>query len=117
MNECDAGLTHAPGQAGAQAARPPPRRRDAPESWRGRRTGRPPRPRHRHPGTDFNVVAATDSSGVVWLAWQSWREDNFDVMLIAQADGHPWQEPRVLSKSKANDWNPAIAADSAKYTA
>src|SRR5205085_2266391 len=26
-------------------------------------------------------------------------------------DGHPWQEPRVLSKSKANDWSPAIAAD------
>ncbi len=64
-----------------------------------------------HPGTDFNVVAATDSAGVVWLAWQSWREDNFDIMLAAQADGHPWQEPRVLSKSKANDWSPAIAAD------
>jgi hypothetical protein len=64
-----------------------------------------------HPGTDYNVAAATDSAGVVWLAWQSWREDNFDVMLAAQADGHPWHEPRVLSKSKANDWNPAIAAD------
>jgi hypothetical protein len=65
----------------------------------------------RHPGTDFNVVAATDSAGVVWLAWQSWRENNFDIMLAAQADGHPWHEPRVLSTSKANDWSPAIAAD------
>jgi hypothetical protein len=65
----------------------------------------------RHPGTDFNVVAATDSDGVVWLAWQSWREDNFDILLGAQADGHAWKEPRVISRSKANDWSPAIAAD------
>jgi hypothetical protein len=65
----------------------------------------------RHPGTDFNVAAAADAAGVVWLAWQSWREDNFDVMLSAQADGHPWREPRVLSTSQANDWSPAIAAD------
>jgi hypothetical protein len=64
-----------------------------------------------HPGTDFNVVATTDSAGVVWLAWQSWHEDNFDIMLSAQAAGHPWREPRVLSRSKANDWSPAIAAD------
>ncbi len=65
----------------------------------------------RHPGTDFNVVAATDSAGVVWLAWQSWREDNFDILLSARADGHAWKEPRVISHSKANDWSPAIAAD------
>ncbi len=65
----------------------------------------------RHPGTDFNVVACTDSAGVVWLAWQSWREDNFDILLTAQAEGHPWKEPRVLSRSKANDWSPAIVAD------
>jgi hypothetical protein len=64
-----------------------------------------------HPGTDFNVVAATDSTGSVWLAWQSWRNDNFDVVLAAQVDGHPWHEPRVLSNSKANDWNPSITAD------
>ncbi|HEX5269521.1 MAG TPA: hypothetical protein VFW33_03490, partial [Gemmataceae bacterium] len=65
----------------------------------------------RHPGTDFNVVAATDSAGVVWLAWQSWRDDNFDIMLGAQSENHAWKEPRVISRSKANDWSPAIAAD------
>jgi hypothetical protein len=64
------------------------------------------------PGSDFHVVAATDSAGTVWLAWQSWRKDNFDIMLAAMADGHPWREPRVISTSKANDWSPAIAADS-----
>ena len=33
------------------------------------------------PGSDFNVVAATDSTGAVWLAWQAWRNDNFEIML------------------------------------
>jgi hypothetical protein len=65
----------------------------------------------RAPGADFHVVAATDSSGVVWLAWQGWRQDNFEILLAALADNHPWKEPRVISTSKANDWSPAIAAD------
>jgi hypothetical protein len=63
------------------------------------------------PGTDFNVVATTDSTGTVWLAWQSWQRGNFDIMLMALADDHPWKEPRPISQSTANDWNPAIAAD------
>src|SRR5262249_29753173 len=64
------------------------------------------------PGSDFHVVAATDSTGVVWLAWQSWRKDNFEIVLAALAEGHPWSAPRVISSSKANDWSPSIAADS-----
>src|SRR5262249_6383721 len=64
------------------------------------------------PGSDFHVVAATDSSGVVWLAWQSWRKDNFEIVLAALAEGHAWSTPRVISSSKANDWSPSIAADS-----
>ncbi len=64
------------------------------------------------PGSDFHVVATTDSNGVVWLAWQSWRKDNFEIVLAALAEGHPWSQPRVISTSKANDWSPAITADS-----
>jgi hypothetical protein len=63
------------------------------------------------PGADFHVVATTDSAGTVWLAWQAWRGNNFDILLSAQADGHPWKQPRTISSSKANDWSPAIAAD------
>jgi hypothetical protein len=63
------------------------------------------------PGADFQVVATTDSAGTVWLAWQAWRDNNFDILLSAQADGHAWKEPRTISSSKANDWAPAIAAD------
>ena len=32
--------------------------------------------------------------------------------LAAPAEGHPWSEPRAISASPANDWSPAIAADS-----
>jgi hypothetical protein len=64
------------------------------------------------PGADFHVVAATDAAGVVWLAWQSWQKDNFDIVAAALADDHPYSKPRVISTSKANDWTPSIAADS-----
>ena len=63
-------------------------------------------------GSDFHVVSATDSRGVVWLAWQAWRGGNYEIMTLALAEGHPWREPRAISDSRANDWGPAIAADS-----
>jgi hypothetical protein len=66
----------------------------------------------RAPGADFHVVAATDAAGTVWLAWQAWRNNNFDILLAAPVEGHPWKEPRTISRSTANDWTPAIAADS-----
>jgi len=65
----------------------------------------------RSPGSDFHVVATTDANGTVWLAWQGWRQDNYEILLAAMDDKHPWKEPRVISNSKANDWSPAIAAD------
>jgi hypothetical protein len=66
----------------------------------------------RAPGADFHVVAAADAAGTVWLAWQAWRDNNFDILLAAPVEGHPWNGPRTISRSKANDWTPAIAADS-----
>jgi hypothetical protein len=65
----------------------------------------------RHPGSDFHVASATDSSGVVWLAWQGWRENSFKILAAALADNHPWTKPRVVSSSQANNWSPALAAD------
>jgi hypothetical protein len=63
------------------------------------------------PGSDYHVVAATDSKGVVWLAWQAWRDGHFQIMLTALAEGHPYSQPKVVSTSKTNNWSPAIAAD------
>jgi hypothetical protein len=61
--------------------------------------------------SDFHVVAATDSKGTVWLAWQAWRDGQYDILAASLADDGPGQEPRRISTSKANDWSPAIAAD------
>jgi hypothetical protein len=63
------------------------------------------------PGTDYNVVSTTDSAGTVWAAWQSWREDHFDILVAALQDDHPAAGPRALTDNKANNWCPAIAAD------
>ncbi len=63
-------------------------------------------------GSDFHVVAATDTKGTVWFAWQGWREGNYDIWAAAQKDGHAWSQPRAISQSPANDWSPAIVADS-----
>ncbi|MBX6312763.1 MAG: hypothetical protein IRY99_07585, partial [Isosphaeraceae bacterium] len=61
-------------------------------------------------GSDFHVVAATDSQGIVWLAWQAFRDGNYDILATTIGDGQQ-REPRRVSDSKANDWSPAIAAD------
>ncbi|HEX8203416.1 MAG TPA: hypothetical protein VF590_23270 [Isosphaeraceae bacterium] len=63
------------------------------------------------PGSDFHVVAATDTKGMVWLAWQAYRAGNFDILAAAAADDHPGSRPLPVSEGRANDWSPAIAAD------
>ncbi len=35
------------------------------------------------PGSDFHVVSATDSKGKVWLAWQAFRDDNYEILAAA----------------------------------
>ncbi|GIW78765.1 MAG: hypothetical protein KatS3mg105_0572 [Gemmatales bacterium] len=62
------------------------------------------------PGSDFHVVAATDASGKVWVAWQGWRGNNFDIFLTSVSDGA--KKVVTVSDSQANDWCPSIAADS-----
>lgn len=63
------------------------------------------------PGTDFNVMATTDSSGRVWLVWQSWQQSQFDIVVQCLENGQPRGQSIVVSESLANDWCPCIAAD------
>lgn len=63
-------------------------------------------------GSDFHVVAATDSHGKVWLAWQGWRGNNYEILMCSQHPTAGWSEPKKISRSPRNDWSPAIAADS-----
>ncbi len=60
------------------------------------------------PGSDSHAVATTDAKGTVWVAWQAWRDDNYEILVMSLTDG---ARPRTLSSSPANDWSPAIAAD------
>jgi hypothetical protein len=63
-----------------------------------------------HAGNDVNPVAATDSSGRVWIAWQGARDNAFRILERHQtADGN-WSPERRVSSQNENCWMPAIAA-------
>jgi hypothetical protein len=66
-------------------------------------------------GSDFHVVAATDSKGNVWLAWQAFRRGSYQVLALAsttiQTSAVPVPEALIVSVSQADNWSPAIAAD------
>jgi hypothetical protein len=58
------------------------------------------------PGSDIHVVSVTDGKGKVWLAWQAWRDNNYEILA-----GPLGEKPMTVSSSPKNDWGPAIAAD------
>jgi len=64
------------------------------------------------PGSDFHVVSTTHSDGTVWLAWQGWREDNFDIHVARIGKNGRFELVESISNTQANEWSPAIAADS-----
>ena len=62
------------------------------------------------PGSDIDPVAATDSDGKVWVAWQGWRNGRASIFAASQT-GATFAAPTAVSHSDGNEWNPAIAAD------
>ncbi|NOX54732.1 MAG: hypothetical protein GXP27_09890 [Planctomycetes bacterium] len=70
-----------------------------------------PRVIRRPEGADINPVAAADrKSGAIYLAWQGWRDGAFDIW-VARVDQNAVQ-PRAITETAANEWNPAAACDS-----
>jgi hypothetical protein len=69
------------------------------------------------PGPDINPVAISlpnaqrPTPNAVYIAWQSWREDNFDI-LLAPLPERGELRPLTVSTSPANDWSPALGATS-----
>jgi hypothetical protein len=61
-------------------------------------------------GPNFWHRMTTDGRGRAWLVWQAFHDGQSDVYARC-ADGDGWHEPVRVSTSKANDWDPAIAAD------
>jgi len=61
------------------------------------------------PGNDVWPVAATDSRGVVWVAWQGAKDGAFRIFARHQ-EGDGWSAPVAVSTQSGNCWAPAIAA-------
>jgi hypothetical protein len=62
------------------------------------------------PGPDIWHRMTTDKKGRAWLVWQGFRDGQSDIFArCADCDG--WHDPIKVSTSKANDWDPCIAAD------
>jgi hypothetical protein len=64
-----------------------------------------------NPGPDIWHCMTTDGRGRAWLVWQGFRDGQSDIFARC-ADGDGWHEVVKVSSSKANDWNPCVAADS-----
>ncbi len=62
------------------------------------------------PGPDFWHRMTTDSRGRAWLVWQGFRNGQSDIFVTSVLN-NKWQEPKLISNSKKNDWNPCVAAD------
>jgi hypothetical protein len=61
-------------------------------------------------GPDVWHCMTTDQRGRAWLVWQGFQDGQSDIFARC-ADGDGWHEPVRVSDSKANDWDPSIAAD------
>ena len=61
-------------------------------------------------GADINAVSVRSPSGRVWIAWQGWRDGNFDI--LAMPLGVKKAKPIRVGSKTANEWSPAITADS-----
>jgi len=68
------------------------------------------------PGTDLFPVAATDSGGRVWVAWQAYRNNHLAILASVQNGNTFWPETTV-SFSTAGNWEPAIAASASGQVA
>jgi len=74
----------------------------------------PPRCLTTDPGPDLSAVLATDRDGRVWMAWQAWRGAQADILLMPLSDpaSKDLAQPLHVSETPADEWSPAIAADS-----
>lgn len=62
----------------------------------------------RRRGSDINVRATRAADGTVWIAWQGWKDGDFQIY-AQPLDGR--SDPIELGQKGANEWNPDIAAD------
>ena len=66
-----------------------------------------------HPMPDINPRMASDGSGRLALAWQGFRGGHSNIFLRTYTTAGGWSEPVRVTGRPANDWEPAVAFDSA----
>ena len=63
------------------------------------------------PGNDWNPVAAIDSRGAAWVAYDSYRNGNYDVFLVAMQDGEFATEEMAVAKTPLFEARTSVAVD------
>ena len=63
------------------------------------------------PGNDWNPVAAIDSRGAAWVAYDSYRNGNYDVFLVAMQDGEVATEEMAVAKTPLFEARTSVAVD------
>ena len=61
---------------------------------------------------DWYPSLIQDSNDEYWLAWMSWRKNNYDVWCANSKDGINWSEPIQITINNSNDWAPHLIQDS-----
>ncbi|MCA9114705.1 MAG: CehA/McbA family metallohydrolase [Planctomycetaceae bacterium] len=61
-------------------------------------------------GTDFELSAAVGPDGVLWLAWQSFRDGQAEIYARCRREGK-WSPDLRITRHVASDWQPAVAVD------
>ena len=63
------------------------------------------------PGNDWNPVVAIDSRGAAWVAYDSYRNGNYDVFLVAMQDGEVVTEEMAIAKTPLFEARASVAVD------
>ncbi len=66
-----------------------------------------------HPLPDINPRLVTDGSGKLALAWQGFRGQHSNIYLKTYSAEAGWSDAIQVTGRPANDWEPAVAFDSA----
>ncbi len=61
-------------------------------------------------GTDFQLSAAAGPENTIWIAWQSFRNDNGDIFAKTWHDGN-WSDDITVETNPANQWQPSVSVD------
>jgi hypothetical protein len=63
-----------------------------------------------HPAQDQDPVICVDGSGVIWVAWTTWRNNNSDIYACTYANG-TWSVPHAVTLNPGRDEQCELVVD------